>query len=724
MNLQARPISSLLDYTFVIPPYQRGYRWDFEQVEALIDDIREFAKSSQGVHNTFYCMQPIVVVPVDSQRFEVVDGQQRLTTIYLILSYLRRILGMLGSLKPQHAKTFRLEMPARDVQQAYLQQEKFTLSGNGEERNIDNFYLREAYEVISQEIGTDLRLLTDLQSFLLTPQPTDSEGQLLKDFNPHVAVIWYEVPEVDAHEAFKRLNAGKIPLTSGELVKALLLQSDYCNGELLQKAREESDRRSNEWNRMELALREESFLGMTGYAAGSDNSLMEMIIDIVADEYNPTLDRPFRRKPAGSTMPDYFNFNVLNRIISLEVGETEGASKQQKRLEAVAKVWERIRKVYLQLRNWHDNREMYHLIGLYSLVRNTVGSSLVNAVNSLQFTTEDTPEGKKTRSVSKTEFLDVLRNEIGITLKINTFKESIDGKSYTPPDKQEFDSPELTYGRSEQGKIVKILEAHNVLTILHDNDKLRRFPFALFRSENSTSLEHIHPQNIQESSSYDDYRRWFDNHTDEIDKALKRRDKEFPAPVSQEGPPTDSEQRDLTDGDRRRLNKFQDWQSQRAGILEAWEWLRAEFDKLQAFDKDSRRNKYFANHLEEFKKRTNVIDRLFGEMAAISPGELHHIKNLALVDQPTNSQLQNYFLDAKRKVLEEIIYNQKRYIPQATLDAFNKRYSAGQVKEMDFWGPSDRQKYFDAVKASYDYFVHKPAPASSQSTNPTQPQES
>ena len=70
-------------YNFIIPTYQRGYRWRTEHVQALIDDL------SSATGNKRYCLQPIVLQKAKDKNgnnaFLVVDGQQRLTTLMLLL---------------------------------------------------------------------------------------------------------------------------------------------------------------------------------------------------------------------------------------------------------------------------------------------------------------------------------------------------------------------------------------------------------------------------------------------------------------------------------------------------------------------------------------------------------------------------------------------------------------------------------------------------------------
>ena len=79
-KIELREINKLIRESFFIPTYQRGYRWDKQQVTELLNDLYEF----KGGDNSFYCLQPIVVKKRQDGRFDVIDGQQRLTTIYII----------------------------------------------------------------------------------------------------------------------------------------------------------------------------------------------------------------------------------------------------------------------------------------------------------------------------------------------------------------------------------------------------------------------------------------------------------------------------------------------------------------------------------------------------------------------------------------------------------------------------------------------------------------
>ena len=98
-----KPISEILGMNFFIPSYQRGYRWTKQQVEDLLNDIWEFSSKPNKSEKEFYCLQPVIIRLMNSEEilekklnsvldnnkwYEVIDGQQRLTTIKILISYL------------------------------------------------------------------------------------------------------------------------------------------------------------------------------------------------------------------------------------------------------------------------------------------------------------------------------------------------------------------------------------------------------------------------------------------------------------------------------------------------------------------------------------------------------------------------------------------------------------------------------------------------------------
>ena len=199
-QLRLRSIFDLLTERFSIPPYQRGYRWELRQVEALLNDLAEFQLSSRQLNlNTFYCLQPVVVRRLPENVFELIDGQQRLTTIFLIIGALRDVATMLN------LGCYEITYQTRDGRAEYLRQPTPEAASD----SPDNHYMYEADKAIRRWFAEHdgslrLRLLDCL---------TARDGTA-----PNVRVIWYELNESQSPvQAFVRLNIGRIPLTSAEL---------------------------------------------------------------------------------------------------------------------------------------------------------------------------------------------------------------------------------------------------------------------------------------------------------------------------------------------------------------------------------------------------------------------------------------------------------------------------------------------------------------------------
>ncbi len=180
------------NYPIYIPAYQRGYRWQAEhEVKDLLDDLEEFFKTKVSDTN-YYCLQPIVVKDLKTQ-YNILDGQQRLTTLYLIYKVLFK------------ENMFDISYQTRKGSAEFLADIESKSSEKND--NIDFYHFYEAYRKIKNYFEDN------------------KNKELFKDyFLDKIKVIWYEVDkEEDEKDVFLRLNIGKIPLTNAELVKALFL---------------------------------------------------------------------------------------------------------------------------------------------------------------------------------------------------------------------------------------------------------------------------------------------------------------------------------------------------------------------------------------------------------------------------------------------------------------------------------------------------------------------
>lgn len=664
MPIHPKPFHELLKLKFTIPPYQRGYRWDKEQVGALLDDLMDFIRqyvrnnaTSSPQKDIYYCLQSITVVPDknDSEHFFVVDGQQRLTTIYILLHFLR-------NKEEWNYPIYTLSMPKRDVQHTYINELDFKDPNKNYADNIDNFYVHEAYQTIKEWFANDSRRGQFRNDFrnLFAYEPEKNEQ------NRDVRVLWYVITGASAMDAFRRMNYGKIPLTSTEIVKALLLQG----GESMAggtHSRGAAYRRALEWDSMEHDLHNPYLWSMLSGESSNSLSRLNIILDFVADNINDEMKdpktglAPFSRKDKSlfdsRNIHDYFNYHVINEYL------------RSKGIDGIEDVWSRIRSTFNLITNWYANRLWYHLIGLLRILptqrkagRDFVKTLYEKSVNS---------EGK---AIERPAFTERLIKMIGkeVRLPVNL---SIDTLSYNE--------------NKHKPHIIKILKLLNVKESIDDPTDLNRFAFHLFEDYNVTSLEHIHPQNITTDASYEDFSRWVNRRISDFEKLS---DSDFIGLIKADYPDVDLEELKRMASER----KFE--------LMEA-------ATKLRHLTSDPKIYRDEENQ-ESLQTATRILDSIFGELAGITESELHSISNLALVDQPTNSALQNYFLDHKRDILMNrhklnvTNSHEGTYAPPATRRVFSKDYSRKDPGDMRLWRKEDRQNYLKAIYNAYNFFVN------------------
>ena len=666
MPIIPKPFHELLKMKFTIPPYQRGYRWDNEQVEALLEDLLDFIrqyvrnnsyKPNSQEEDIYYCLQPIAVVAdgTEQNHYIVVDGQQRLTTIFLLLHFLRNE-------NEWNYPIYTLSMPKRDRQHEYVNNLDFKDSSKQYSDNIDNFYIHEAYETIKKWFNSDSRRAQMRNDFRMLIAYEPEKNERSRD----VRVIWYEISGVTAMEAFRRLNYGKIPLTSTELVKALLLQGadTMANGS---HSRGAAYRRALEWDSMEHALHNPYLWAMLSDTTDETLSHLEIILDFVADRINEEMKNPetgltpFTRKDKSllesKDTRDYFNYNVVNEYL------------RRKGDDGIELVWSRIRRTFNLITNWYDNRLWYHLIGLWRMLpaKRKSRREFLSTIHRMSVNKDGKP-------IDRPTFTSKLKTAIGNEARL--------------PDGLELDM--LSYNESKHKPlIIKILKLLNVTESINNPSEDQRFAFHLFEEFNVTSLEHIHPQNITTDASYDDFRNWVNRRGEDFEKLSAI---DFHDIIKSEYPDMDSEVQKIKASELR------------TEISEALVLLR----KLTSNQKS-----YAAKENQQaLELASRKLDRLFGELSGIKESELHSIANMALVDQPTNSMLQNYFLDKKRDLLMNRHNtcgknsSDTTYAPPATRRVFSKDYSRKEPGDMRLWRKIDRANYLEAITDAYNSFCN------------------
>ncbi len=309
------------EYSFFVPYYQRGYRWEENQIHALLNDLLEFYRKikSDTPNYKYYSLQPLVVKK-DKNVYRVIDGQQRLTTIFLILSTFEEFAETRK--KPKFHLTY-----DRDESEIFL--EKITdndFREENEKKNIDFLFMAKAYESILRWIESKMNDEDEIESFMNFIRKGNDfvDG---KDINKNIRFIWYELNEADDEfDTFIRLNIGKIPLTNAELIKSFIIQSI--------SSPEKRFEISKEWDDIEYSLNNSEFFGFL--SKEKIDTKIELLFRILLNKEK------------------YKDFQLYENFVQkYETGRTDDISA----------VWKDIKEIYYILLYWFDNREFYHLIG-------------------------------------------------------------------------------------------------------------------------------------------------------------------------------------------------------------------------------------------------------------------------------------------------------------------------------------------------------------------------
>ena len=329
--LELRTISKLREVTFFIPSYQRGYRWTKKEVIDLLNDVSDFNPKEINETNekTWYCLQPLVIRKREEKNFEVIDGQQRLTTIYLILNYLNQ-----RYTEENREPIFELNYETRSGSTGFL---KELIKDNIDESNIDFYHISIAYNTVAG-------WFKDQENFDL--------NNFESKFKFNTKVIWYETLETDPIAIFTRINIGKIPLTNAELIKALFLNSSNFDNNKKGRVYLKQIEIATEWDRIEHSLQHDRFW----YFLNGDSQLtnrIELIFNLMNDQ--------------SETDDTYATFRFFNRKFQ---------NKTQKTIE---ENWLEIKQYYQTFEEWYNERELYHKIGFLLISQETTLNNLLKA---------------------------------------------------------------------------------------------------------------------------------------------------------------------------------------------------------------------------------------------------------------------------------------------------------------------------------------------------------
>lgn len=342
VNLTSKTINELCtgesgqQFRFHIPTYQRGYRWE-EHVDTLLDDLYEYKTAKDARQNVgeFYCLQPIVVMrdtDLDDRGigYEIIDGQQRLTTIFILL-------------KAFNYEDWYLVTYQRDGQKEDEREREHFLSNvasaSTEIDKADYFYIKGAYDRV-------VNWITNKK----TETGKNPKQGLLSALLDEVRIIWYELPQdTNAREVFRHINDGKIQLTSSELIKAMLLnQKHYKIGgadEDTQNTiiRNKQERIARMWDEIERTLQSPDFWAFIYSKSEMLSTRIDYIFELIYKKNNPQCKET--------------DHELLSKLVF------EYFEKRLANSDSVDALWKEVRELHRAFQDWYSSAMLYNYIG-------------------------------------------------------------------------------------------------------------------------------------------------------------------------------------------------------------------------------------------------------------------------------------------------------------------------------------------------------------------------
>ena len=515
-------IKDLIGMNFYIPEYQRGYRWGRQQATDLLEDIYAFAKKLSDDSDEIYCIQPLVVSKREDDilakckspsatledikkyikgSWNVVDGQQRLTTIYILL----RCLG--------EDKGYEIEYGTRNKSKDFLTKINSD-SDNSNGDNIDFYYMKEVHSAITGWLQNKSDSKNNLRAVLLNK----------------VNFIWYDISGEDEIAVFTRLNIGKIPLTDSELIKALFLNRTNFGSKLNVEDKWLEIKQhdiASEWDRIENALQNDEFWAFLHDVNYSKPTRIDFILDLIKNNDKYKLYENENRRD--TKRHNYKSEAKLrNKVLKEKIGNDEHATfryfneaflsrREIDSDEWLDELWNKVKGYYQVFNEWYQDYRLYHYIGYLTTIKGErFVSSLVEEWN----------------NKTKSEFVQYIKSKIVESLETkNWIKELPDYK---------FDEG----GSVSKTETVGILLLHNIETIIQQNEKLvaeskynlpnfSKFPFHLYKLE-KWQVEHIRPNAGDDFNKKDSDKLYLSlarpyinnqNLKDKIEKYLSTKDK-------------------------------------------------------------------------------------------------------------------------------------------------------------------------------------------------------
>jgi len=609
-------------------------------------------------------------------RWRLVDGQQRLTTIYLIMRFIEsRGVEVRGHFDLSY------ETPRPRFLEKLRPEDRW--------ETPDAFYMHQAYEAIQAWFDDrHPNAKNHLASILL--DPTEEER--------NTRVIWYQLgsSEDPQHEieAFIRLNAGKIRLTNAELIRALFLRAGNFDRAVQNLSQ---IKMAQEWDRIEKRLQDDRFWyflhgGPSPYATRIDH-----LFRVHLEAHHPAILKDI---PLDAEFRTFLGFQKLDQPPHPAADDARSVSQH----------WSDVKQLAMRLEEWEQDRVLYHLVGFWITCRVGFEDNAKVIVDLIA-----------RRS-------DVKHHDFEESLKADLFRQLIhkktDSRTQSAKQLRQLITARIDGLLYNNENIRPLLLLFNIATLLGNRSNTVRFPFDLY-SLQRWDIEHIRSVESRAPQSVPDQKSWLSavieywtGHpasrlTPTDPAALQQRRDALTALMALAQPAAPgaharqvrdalglSSQRALhlperPGADEKARREMED----RAGRLLARAWLLLTTER------------YDATAHKDFNALYPEVLEHFGEKESLDAD--HSIGNLTLLDAHTNRSYRNAPFPVKRK---RILALDKTgtFVPRCTTNVFLKYYSR-RLDHLMTWSDACAESYqaaiIDTLTAFFARGGHRPEEA-------------
>ena len=640
-----RAIPDLLNKKYYIPEYQRGYRWEKTQVLDLLQDLYAFFIGD--TKGQFYCLQPIVVKEKQMNNelwYEVIDGQQRLTTIRIIMQIYDQLNNnMFTTISHKYTIMYATRPDMVDIFES-IKIVPPTASSPATideipskwSHMIDSVYIYHAAKTVLKWFMEDLSRVGVFSQYFY--QTADSGTK-------SVQVVWYETKEEkEPHDIFNRMNSLKVELSCSELIRSLFLSKttkfdlgsldDFSDSlkEEIQKERFTNKQTSinEKWDELELQMKDKDFQSFLTKRSDTGRNSIGLLFDLISGKYasDKAAKCEFLQLRKDDELYTYLYFKKL-------IDKDNDAWN----------TWERVLSVFDKLQYWYHDRDLYHRIGFLNAIASpgTEDDVICSLLNS-----------KIKRSVLKEQHM------------VNLIKDAM-----TLPKDKGTNQPivsleQLRYDVSTHYKYIKkLLLLYNVETTRLQKEG-NFFSFDRFRynykmvngkeerADKTWTLEHIHAQNSDclPEKKKDSWYEWI-----VCNKAALKK-------MSLGSPELTQEQKNIIEALERNEPICR---SKTYG-----------YDKIKAL-------------FDDVARFYDLLDAKADKAVAV-----HQLSNMTLLDLGQNAMVGKSPFEVKRQLICNEISSNK-YYPICTQKVFLKMYDQEEL-QIHSWGQRDRILYYEDIK--------------------------